>query len=288
MRNLFNEIRKERLTAEEKSEMLSGLRAYMAKNPAQKIPSPFYSSSSFFRSKVFITTSSLVVVFATTFGTASASSRSLPGDILYPVKILGENVQSFVAIGAKAQARVQTEHAIARLKETEELANTGRLDAATRKEIEHKFETQTTEVLKHIDELKNEGHDSDALTANADFEARLREHQKTIAEIRDDHKTKDETRDELDNVSLNVNSQLEKTSKIHREEKKKEDVSGDEQERAATQGEVVDSKIRTEVIETRVGEGEVEIRSKVESKSVEDPQKKEDEHTDRTETERKR
>jgi len=59
-------------------------------------------------------------------GTVMASSDSLPGDRLYPVKIAAEKVRAFFTFGDEAKANLHMEFAERRVKEIESLAEGGR------------------------------------------------------------------------------------------------------------------------------------------------------------------
>ena len=215
MNKLFVKINKENLTLEEKSEILSNLKNYISENPVQQIKSTFYTSWFVPNSKSVVSFILIIVLIVTT-STAFASGSSLPGDILYPIKLWSEDIQSFVSVGTKAQAKVLVKHAITRLKEVEQLVNTGKLDAKTRKVVEDKFIVQTNEALKSINDLKNNGNSNEASTINSDFKISLSEHEKTITELSDDDKQKN-TKEELVNIISNVQGQIKKTTIINDE-----------------------------------------------------------------------
>lgn len=59
-------------------------------------------------------------------GTVTASSGSLPGDVLYPVKTTAEKVQAFFTFGDEANARFHMKVAERRLREMESLAEAKR------------------------------------------------------------------------------------------------------------------------------------------------------------------
>ena len=70
-------------------------------------------------------------------GTSFAAQSSLPGDVLYPVKIhVNEAVRSSLTFSTASKASLETELAEARLKETEELAAEGKMNAAMHKVAE--------------------------------------------------------------------------------------------------------------------------------------------------------
>jgi hypothetical protein len=228
MKNLFEEIKNESLNLNEKAEIFRELHTFMAAHPAKRTPSPFWTSSSFLHPKMFVIVASLVLVFITTFGTAFASNYSLPGDLFYPVKILRENIQTLVTVGAKASAEIDAQHAIARLKEVEQLATNGKLNDETKKQIAASFELQTTRALKHIDELKNEGRENDAAAISSDFQTSLIKHQQAISEIRDGSgNNEDVARAQRESLSTKT-EERQNDSLVTREKKKTKNESRSE------------------------------------------------------------
>ena len=106
-----------KLTSAEKTTMLNSLREFVDAHPIEEVvPSPFLFSFVRYRSLVGV----LAAVFLIVFGTTSAAGYSLPGDILYPVKInVNEKVKGYIASARGAKAEFETGLAFERLKEAE-------------------------------------------------------------------------------------------------------------------------------------------------------------------------
>jgi hypothetical protein len=86
----------------------------------------------------------VVLVFGMTAGTAFAAEGTLPGDLLYPVKVhVTEEVRGVLAITPEAKADWQIERAGKRLEEASTLAVQGKLTDANRTEIE-------TDLADHV------------------------------------------------------------------------------------------------------------------------------------------
>jgi len=68
----------------------------------------------------------ILALFLAGGGTVMASSDSLPGDRLYPVKMATEKVRAFFTFGDEAKANLHMEFAERRVKEIESLAERGR------------------------------------------------------------------------------------------------------------------------------------------------------------------
>lgn len=115
-------------------------------------------------------------------GTTSAlAQNSLPGDILYPVKIhLNENVESMLALTTQGDAEVDAKQASRRLKEAEKLASEGKLNENLNKEIENSFLGEVNSLDKHLSELDKKGASTTALKIRNEFENEVENHYKYI------------------------------------------------------------------------------------------------------------
>lgn len=79
-------------------------------------------------------------------GTSFAAQGSVPGDMLYPIKVgVNENVRSALAVTAESEARLQAQLLTERVREAEELRGEGRLEgelaAAVRTNVAAQAET---------------------------------------------------------------------------------------------------------------------------------------------------
>jgi len=210
MEKLFAKIKKETLNPDEKTKIYSALRNFVAENPVRSIKSPFYESWFIFEQRMVVMPIAIVLVFVLTGGTVFAAKNSLPGDILYPIKMIRETMESFSAPDTKAKAQIEVSHAISRLQEVEQIVNSNRqLDKGAGQEIGNNFGTQVQDVKNNINELKNSDQGKDASAIWSDFKKSVAEHEKTISELSNSTSTKDETKQELDNVVSNIHSQLE-------------------------------------------------------------------------------
>src|SRR3989344_1189344 len=107
-------------------------------------------------------------------GTAAAAEGALPGDILYPVKVhVNEEMRATLTVSPKAKADWQVVRAERRLEEAATLALSGKLDDATRAELD----TNLAEHVKVAGENKRQLEDmndaSDASDVDTDIHAVL-------------------------------------------------------------------------------------------------------------------
>jgi hypothetical protein len=195
MEKLFAKIKKEILEPEEKAKILSALQDFVSQNPPQQIKSPFYNPwLVFVRRKTFmIPALTVLVIISLTSGTVLASKNSLPGEVLYPVKILDEQIRTITAIGPRAQAEVSASQAISRLQEVERMVTSNTpLSTTTKKEIQNKFGAQAQEVRRHVNELKGNGQTETAAKIQSNFESLIAEHRKAVIELSDTDGKRDE------------------------------------------------------------------------------------------------
>lgn len=217
MGKTFQKIKDARLAQDEKTQMLSVLNDFVKKNPIneellkKQAKSPFYSG--FFvlmHNRKYAAGAVFAIVFILTTGTAFGANSSLPGDILYPVKIFNENVKMAVSIGTKAKAQVSTERAISRLKEIEELAAKGTLTPEVISQVKIKLEEHSNNVQKNIDELKKSGNNDDAKEVSKQFESSINTQKENINKIvnDEDNDVNDEVKENLTNITSHVDEEI--------------------------------------------------------------------------------
>ncbi|TSC68852.1 MAG: Uncharacterized protein G01um101456_462 [Parcubacteria group bacterium Gr01-1014_56] len=135
-----------------------------------------------------------VVVVLVGSTTAYAAQGSLPGGLLYPIKIyVNENVEGALAISNEAKASFHTTVAQERLKEAEALASEGRLDAASAAQIESSFDTHVAQADAIVKTLEDEDAGV-AVEVSARLDSSLAAHSSILARIgdgSDDEKTKE-------------------------------------------------------------------------------------------------
>ena len=98
---------------------------------------------------------SLLVFLAISFGIGAAAEKTLPGDLLYPVKIgINEKMRSVLAFSEESKAEVETELSEQRLSEAETLASRNKLDEKTRAKIEENFTKHADKARSRIENLQ--------------------------------------------------------------------------------------------------------------------------------------
>lgn len=174
-------LQKIAMTAQEKAAVRSRLLTYVhAKSVHHNaaVVSP-YRFVYFIRQTSFITVMLFLLVL-TGAGSVLASKGSLPGDVLYPVKIgIREPIQGIFAVSPVEKIQWESFKAEQRLEEAQILALSGRLDEKKRHEIEDNFErtVRAVELLDTSMATSTSAEQFDGgMDARVEFEATMQAH----------------------------------------------------------------------------------------------------------------
>ncbi len=183
---IFQKLKEQKLTIAEKETGRNRLEVFMRENPIRnytKIPFRWYIISPF-HNKILATSVAFVFVFLITGGTSIAARFSLPGDILYPIKIsLNEKVESFAAFGVTQKAQVEADHVDTRLVEAEKLETNNKLSESRKTEIEVKFTESLKGTMTHVETLNNQGQNKEAAKVSNKLENSLQKHKEIVDKI---------------------------------------------------------------------------------------------------------
>lgn len=178
----INDVKKIKLSSGEKDVMFSRIDLYTKENPIKETraqPNVWYNffgqvgSVKGYR-YVYSIVAALVFVF-TGVGVTNAAEKSLPGDVLYPVKInVNEKVKSAVAFTPKAKAKVEEEKVIRRLDEVEALVKKGEFKNGKRDQLEKEVEKSVKVLNNKADRKGDEDGEVENDDSNdEDFENKL-------------------------------------------------------------------------------------------------------------------
>lgn len=280
LNTLFKKAKNVSLFTEEKEVIRESLVAFMEKNPisektktATAQPSPLvmnpgstrlYKANSkmpfalFGNQKKTNMIITLLLAFGLTAGTSFAAENSLPGDVLYPVKIhLNEEVESIVAVGAKADAEVKAKHALARLTEAEKLKLGGRLTAKNKDQVESQFRTDVKEMKKELDTLHAEGDTETETRVRGEFHQNAEKHRKNLARVDGIEHTEqsidlsslldDEERDMPDLGEQEEGTSASTTLRTHNDEEKHSDSQKEERDGKNDEKDDRETRVETEL-----------------------------------------
>lgn len=176
------------LTPQEKTAIRERLLRFVQEQPVITgwKPRYYYWSNIFTNFKLsLVKTMPIIIILAVLFsgGVSLGAEGSLPGDLLYPVKIgVNEEVRAWFAVSDEAEAAWSARRAERRLEEAEKLAVKGRLNEEARSLIEENFLAHAEKVKARINKFEN-SHHAKALEVNSIFHTSLNAHAKILESI---------------------------------------------------------------------------------------------------------
>jgi len=197
MKNLeeqMNTLRNEHLRPERKRVMKDAIVRHMKENPilttgfVRNSPDARLLSQQSIKSSFIIfnpnlykhMTIALILALLLGGGTSFAAEGSLPGDILYPVKIhVNENVQTLAAFSDSAEARAQANLAERRLKEAEQLTSENRLQTEVAVSLRADYENHSEKSAARVKEMAKKDNAA-ASQVSSEIEAKLSVHKNIL------------------------------------------------------------------------------------------------------------
>lgn len=145
------------------------------------------TSRRLFRHRMFSplwVTASMVILLVAGSGVSFAAQGSLPGDVLYPVKVnVNEKVQTALAFTPKAKVQVEQSLAETRIEEAETLAAQGRLSDTIKSDLSENFNAHAASAQARNAEIKSGGDVNGASDLDSNFESQLAAHAAIIARL---------------------------------------------------------------------------------------------------------
>lgn len=161
------------------------MRAHFSKMlgvPETSARRPWMSMLAFHRSAALGFGMALVALMVTS-GVAAAAEGSIPGDILYGVKVrITEEVRSALARSPASKAAWETKRIERRLSEAEKVIQK-KMNGSTLSTLQLHIAAHTDRVQKSIDALERTGQMQEAATASSNMEAPLTAHKQILREI---------------------------------------------------------------------------------------------------------
>lgn len=154
--NLQKTAKSVHFPAEAKTRIKTSLVRTMELHPSKKRSSVFSFMHQLLSGRTAIVAMALAVLVIGGAGTAYAANSTLPGDVLYPVKIrINEKLQVYLADSAEAKSELQLELIDRRMDEGVQLAAQGRLDAHTLELLDSlvvKYKADIEQTVSSLDE----------------------------------------------------------------------------------------------------------------------------------------
>ena len=149
----------------------------------------------------------IIIALLLAGGVTVGAERAHPGNALYPVKTqITEKVAGAVRVSEKANASWQAELADRRLKEAEELASVGKLDAKALALICAQFEFHKEKVDASIKNLALNKENAARAEVMEDWKARLKAHENALVTLSQNSEGK--SKEELDGLLTYVRTKL--------------------------------------------------------------------------------
>jgi hypothetical protein len=223
----IKEIRKSGLNNSEKSFVLGNISAYADKNVSKysakeiskPIKSPFWRHKTFsyvFRSRTQFAYVVLVLLVLTSGGGLVLASRnSLPGDLLYPLKVnVSEPLQGVATFGLASKINWEAEKVQNRLEEVETLAVKGKLNNKTMAVAENQLNIQTQSFFNAVANANKATSSAETvgITSNAtvDLESKISAHDKILEKLQ--NHSNPSQKDEIAKFRLSVEGQISQAS----------------------------------------------------------------------------
>lgn len=130
----------------------------------------------------------VVMLVASGSGVALAAEGTVPGDLLYPIKVsVNEEVRATLSRTDEARGAWEAQRAERRLEEAATLAARGKLSSDTKVQLAQKFEEHSEKAIIRV-ERSEEKDATFALGFATDFEARLKAQEEFLREVDDDER----------------------------------------------------------------------------------------------------
>ncbi len=172
---------------------------------------------------VFLTLVLMVVFLAAGAGTTFAANQSLPGDVLYPIKInITERIKLAFAASSEARAEARLSLLDHRIEEGTTLASRGTLSAETVTKLEALIAKYQADLADIYENLSDEEKLSLGASISARLEAMINVHARALAKFSDD--------EDNNNFRANLRMQLSDTAKTHQKLVDSEDASQNDEQ----------------------------------------------------------
>ncbi|MFH0873853.1 MAG: hypothetical protein V1846_03390 [Candidatus Komeilibacteria bacterium] len=179
--SIFSALAQQQLTAQEKQFGKEQLLSYIQQHPLTGqaiIGSPRITTWSWPRLRwAYFSSGILILLVAVSASVSYAAENSLPGDILYPIKIsVNEEIRSGLAITPEAKTRWTAEQITRRLDEAVTLASQQKLSPEIENNLSNQVTTNTAKLNQQLKDLEKSGKlltaDDVSSRAQADLDSR--------------------------------------------------------------------------------------------------------------------
>lgn len=176
-----------------------------------------------------------IFIFSLATSAVYAAQDSIPGELLYPVKIqINERVERVLARSTENKARVAVKQAVTRLEETKKLLEQGKIDSKSEKTIYKGFVHNSNDVEKNIAKLRKEGRFDIAVKISSDFESKIDSEDQNIGQALEN--APKQIKDEMTatrvyirkSIDISASGRIDLENKLNNKKHKKEESMNEE------------------------------------------------------------
>ncbi|HRH55850.1 MAG TPA: DUF5667 domain-containing protein [Candidatus Paceibacterota bacterium] len=184
---IFEQLKRITLASETRARVRAALSEYADLHTMpERGAAPALSPLSVFFSRtrsVYAGALALVLVIAGGTQASLAAEGSLPGDLLYPLKVsLNEPVAMVLSVSSEQKAELSARFASRRVDEATALSSEGKLDDVAAAELATRFDTHVDRVAKETQTLEARGELAVSLAVRTDLSQRVMESAETLAD----------------------------------------------------------------------------------------------------------
>jgi cytochrome b involved in lipid metabolism len=160
--------------------------------------------------------------------TGVVAEKSLPGDVLYPVKIhINENFESAIALTAKSDAEVSVRQAARRLAEAEQLKEKGKLSSEQSQELKDAFNAEVKSIKDNVSKVRSNGDTKSADEIDSKFVKNIKDHSEIVVTLG----VRNEDSDDRNDSDSKEESKIKAPENSIRKEDDGDDEDGDLEEK---------------------------------------------------------
>ena len=224
LNTINTEVKKISLSKEEKSSIRNILISYSKKSPyySERTSYGRLFNFAFVANRKVLISAFVILLLILGTGTSYAAEGSLPGDMLYSIKVnVNEKIASLKAITPEAKAKFNTKIIKKRLEEADKLASGGKLNESTKDKIVKGLEKASAGLDKDLLELIDKKDFKNISDVNSLLKISFDGHKKSLEEKA---KARPVSKDNIDFILEKIDEKSEKNNKM------KEDLDSFEEE----------------------------------------------------------
>ena len=257
----LGEIKGIRLSRDEKSFILERVLH-------EGIKSPYWSPYSIImrvrENKLYALSFAIILLVSGGGSVVLAAERSVPGDILYPIKVkISEPALDKLYVTAEENARWQGEKTARRLREAETLAIQGKLDEEKSRVIEEKIKEHTEEFRAVIQDISTTTESETRESVEVEYESKVKAHSMILSKIKENNE--EEAKPTIQHVENTLSTELQrnetrKEERVREKKEKEREETPEEVTKVDLDQRLLDAEKSIEATVANIKKGEMNLR----------------------------